>query len=189
MILRQAEENDAIIFFLDESTTKSECHRGRTWGIKGLTPIVRATGSRYRLNIISVVSSEGILRYRTFTGKMDRFMFVDSLKSLVRSVDKPVIIITDGHSAHRAKYTQEYVAQEPKILGLHLLPGYSPELNPDEQVWNQLKAKLGKAALKTKDEFISFVRSKLRSLQNMPEVVKGFFRLRDTSYACRQCYL
>ena len=53
------------------------------------------------------------------------------------------------------------MAQEPKILGLHLLPGYSPELNPDEQVWNQLKAKLGKAALKTKDEFISFVRSDL----------------------------
>ncbi|WP_101746541.1 transposase [Endozoicomonas acroporae] len=80
-------------------------------------------------------------------------------------------------------------SKRPKLLGLHLLPSYSPELNPDEQVWNQLKEKLGKAALKTKDEFIDFVRSKMRALQKTPEVVKGFFRLHDTSYACRQCYL
>ena len=142
-IIQQAEEQDAIIFFLDESTAKSESHRGRTWGIKGLTPVVKTTGSRHRLNLISVVSSEGIMRYKTFTGSMDRFAFVDYLKSLVRSVDKPIIVITDGHPAHRAKFTKEYVEQEPRLLGLHLLPGYSPELNPDEQVWNHLKEELG----------------------------------------------
>ena len=68
------------------------------------------------------------MRYKTFTGSMDRFAFVDYLKSLVRSVDKPIIVITDGHPAHRAKFTKEYVEQEPRLLGLHLLPGYSPEL-------------------------------------------------------------
>ena len=188
-ILQQAEEQDAIIFFLDESTAKSESHRGRTWGIKGLTPVVKTTGSRRRLNLISVVSSEGIMRYKTFTGSMDRFAFVDYLKSLVRSVDKPIIVITDGHPAHRAKFTKEYVEQEPRLLGLHLLPGYSPELNPDEQVWNHLKEKLGKTALKTKEEFIEFIRSKMKSLQKMPEAVKGFFRLPDTSYACRKYHL
>lgn len=184
-ILQQAEDQDAIIFYLDESTAKSESHRGRTWGIRGLTPVVKSTGSRHRLNLISVVSSDGVMRYKTFTGSMDRFMFVDYLKSLVRCVDRPVIVITDGHPAHRAKYTKEYVEQEPRILGLHLLPGYSPELNPDEQVWNYLKEKLGKTALKTKEEFITFIRSKMRGLQKMPETVKGFFRLHDTSYACR----
>ena len=116
-------------------------------------------------------------------------MFVKYLKSLIRSVDKPVIIITDGHPAHRAKYTKDYVEQEPKLLGLHLLPSYSPELNPDEQVWNHLKEKLGKTALKTKADFIEFIRSKMRALQKMPEAVKGFFRWHNTGYACRQCYL
>ena len=53
------------------------------------------------------------MRYKTFTGSMDRFAFVDYLKSLVRSVDKPIIVITDGHPAHRAKFTKEYVEQEP----------------------------------------------------------------------------
>ena len=103
---------------------------------------------------------------------MDRFAFVDYLKSLVRSVEKPFIIITDGHSAHRAKYTKEYVEQEPKLLGLHLLPSYSPELNPDEQVWNYLKEKLGKTALKTKEDFVGFIRSKMKSLQKLPVSAK-----------------
>ena len=71
---------------------------------------------------------------------------------------------------------------------MQLLSGDSPDLNPDEQVWNQLKEKLGKAAFKTKDDFVSFVTSKMRSLQNMPEVVKVFFRPHDTCYACRSDY-
>ena len=185
-LLKQAGKEGAIIFFLDESTAKSESHRGLTWGLKGQTPVVKATGSRHRLNLISAVSSEGLLRYKTFTGKMDRFAFVVFLKQLVKSVGQPIIVITDGHPAHRAKWVQEYVKKEPRLLGVHLLPGYSPELNPDEQVWNQLKERLGKVALKTKEDFIRFIRSKMKSLQKKSKVVSGFFRLFDTKYACRQ---
>ncbi|MCK5894370.1 MAG: transposase [Endozoicomonadaceae bacterium] len=61
------------------------------------------TGSRHRLNLISVVSSEGAMRYQTFTGTMDQHVFVKYLKLLVRSITKPMIIITDGHPAHRLK--------------------------------------------------------------------------------------
>lgn len=185
-ILRLADEKDAIIFFLDESTAKSEHHRGRTWGPKGLTPIVNTTGSRHRLNLISVVSSEGILRYKTFTGSMDTQAFIKYLKSLVQAVQKPIIVITDGHPAHRSKLTQDYVKSEPKLLGFHLLPSYSPELNPDEQVWNYLKDGLGKIALKTQKEFESYIRSRMRKLQKLPAAVAGFFRHMDTQYACRQ---
>lgn len=177
------------MFFLDESTAKSESHRGRTWGKRGLTPVVRATGSRHRLNLISAVSSEGLLRYKTFSDRMDRFAFVQFLKGLVRSVDKPVIVVTDGHPAHKSRHVREYVDKEPRLLGLHILPGYSPALNPDEQVWNYLKGKLGKTALKTKGEFIAFIRNTMHSLQKLPDIVSGFFRHADTRYACRQSYL
>ena len=132
--MRLADENDAIIFFLDESTAKSEHHRGRTWGPRGLTPVVKTTGSRHRLNLISVVSSDGTLRYKTFTGKMNQHAFIKYLKSLVRSSENPIIIVTDGHPAHRSKLVKKYVEAEPGLLGLYLLPSYSPELNPDEQV-------------------------------------------------------
>ncbi|MGI9278107.1 MAG: hypothetical protein ACR2PX_00495 [Endozoicomonas sp.] len=71
------------------------------------------------------MSTEGLLRYKTLTGSVNRFALVNFSRSLARGVDKPMIVITDGHPAHRAKYTKEYVAQEPKLMGLHLLPGYS----------------------------------------------------------------
>ena len=74
---------------------------------------------------------------------------------------------------------------ESGMLGLHLLPSYSTELNPDEQVWNYLKDELGKVALKTKEEFIAYIRSRMKKLQKMPDIVAGFFRRIDTQYACR----
>lgn len=184
-IRSQADAEEAVIFFLDESTAKSEAHRGRTWGRRGQTPTVRVTGARHRLNLISAVSSEGLLRYKTFTGKLDQWAFIRFLKSLLKSVRKPVIIITDGHPAHRAKSVRDFVEKDPRLLGLHLLPGYSPELNPDELVWNYLKEKLGKVALKTKEDFVRFIRKTMKRLQGLPHIVAGFFRQYHTAYACR----
>lgn len=120
---------------------------------------------------------------------MDRFAFVSFLKTLVKSVIQPVIVVTDSHLAHREKVISEYIESESKSLGVHLLPAYSPEYNSDEQVWNQLKGKLGKVASKTKDDFIGFIRSRMKSLQKRPKVVSGFFRLLDTKYACRESYV
>ncbi|WP_281648352.1 IS630 family transposase [Parendozoicomonas sp. Alg238-R29] len=184
-IRTQADEEDAIIFFLDESTAKSEAHRGRTWGLRGQTPTVRVTGARHRLNLISAVSSEGLLRYKTFTGKLDQWAFIRFLKSLLSSVRKPVIIITDGHPAHRAKSVRQFVEKEPRLLGLHLLPSYSPELNPDELAWSYLKQKLGKVAHRSKENFIRLIRKTMKPLQNSPKTVAGFFRQYHTAYACR----
>lgn len=106
----------------------------------------------------------------------------DFMRRLISSVSLTAFVFPCDNSVvyqaapHQAKYSQEHVAREPKILGLQSLSGDSPELNPDEQVWNQLKEKLGKAAFKTKDDFARFVTSKMRSLQNMPELVKVFFQ-------------
>ena len=111
-----------------------------------------------------------------------------SLVSLTAFVFPRDISMVYQAAPHQAKYARECVAKEPKILVCSCYSGNSPELNPDEQVWNQLKEKLGKAAFNTKDDFVSFVTSKMRSLQNMPEVVKVFFRLHDACYACRSDY-
>ncbi len=172
-IRSQAVAEDVIIFFLDESAAKSDAHRGRTWGQRGRTPRVKVTGARHRPNLISTVSSEGLLRYKTFTGKLDQWAFIGFLKSPLKSDRKPVIIITDGHPAHRAKSVRAFVEKEPRLLGLHLLPSYSPELNPDELAWNYLKEKLGKVALKTKHDFILFIRRAMkRRLHLIPFTVK-----------------
>jgi transposase len=69
-------------------------------------------------------------------------------------------------------------------LHLFFLPPYSPELNPDEQVWNYVKHHgVAKAALQGRDELKKFVLARLRSLQKLSWTVRMFFLTPDTQYA------
>ena len=78
----------------------------------------------------------------------------------------------------------QWIAEQAGRIRLFLLPGYSPELNPDELVWNSLKNHgLGKRAYSSKNEMKKIAISHMRRLQKMPEVIKGFFRKPSTIYA------
>jgi transposase len=69
-------------------------------------------------------------------------------------------------------------------LQLFFLPPYSPELNPDEQVWNYVKHHgVAKAVLRSGNELKHFVMARLRSLQKMPWTIRMFFLTPDTQYA------
>lgn len=81
----------------------------------------------------------------------------------------PVFLILDGHAVHRSRPVREYVAGQKGQLQLFFLPPYSPELNPDEQVWNYVKHHgAGKAVLRTASDLRQFVLARLRSLQRLP---------------------
>ena len=133
-----AEENNALIYFADESSTRSDYHSGTTWRKKGRTPVVEATGARFGINLISADSGEGTIRYMTINGRFNADQFIRFLKQLVHTHDRPVLVVADGHSAHKAKKVLKYLQQEPRLLGIHILPTYSPELNPNEYAWNQV---------------------------------------------------
>jgi transposase len=61
---------------------------------------------------------------------------------------------------------------------------YSPELNPDEQVWNQLKHhRIGKIFIKSLDDMVEKVGSALRSIQRTPALIRSFFQHRECRYA------
>ncbi|WP_269077850.1 IS630 family transposase [Endozoicomonas montiporae] len=189
-IRQQAEESNALIYFADESSVRSDYHSGTTWAKKGCTPIVEATGARFSINMISAVSAEGTMRYMTIPGRFNTDVFICFLKQLVTSHDRPIIVVTDGHPAHKAKKVQKYIEQEPRLLGVHILPAYSPELNPDESVWGYLKSgHLGRMTLRTKGQFLRAVRTCLKSLQRLPRKIQGFFRSEHTAYACLETFV
>ena len=56
-----AKKERAVIFFSDESGVRSDFHAGTTWGIRGQTPVVRHTGKRFHLNMLSAISAKGEL--------------------------------------------------------------------------------------------------------------------------------
>jgi transposase len=111
-------------------------------------------------------------------------VFITFLKRLMYGRRRPVFLIVDGHPAHRAKVAKAYVDSLGGKLKLFSLPPYSPELNPDELVWNDVKNNGVARSLVTKPEDLkNAVVSRLRYLQKTPKHVRSFFQAPETKYA------
>jgi transposase len=182
-IRAEAKMLKAQIFFGDEAGLRSDFHAGTTWGEKGKTPVVVSTGRRHSLNMISAISPRGDLRFMVVKGGIGAKVFIGFLKRLLQGSDRPIFLVLDRHPAHVAKMTKAFVASTKGRLRVFFLPPYSPELNPDEYVWNNLKANVGRKMTTHAEEMKSRVVSHLRSLQKNPEKVRSFFRSPTTSYA------
>ena len=175
-IRKQAKAEGATIYFADEAGIRSDYHAGTTWAPIGRTPVVKATGARFSLNMLSAVSAQGALRFMVHEGTVNATVFIDFCRRLLRDHPGPVYLVVDGHPAHRARATTEFVASTQSRLRLFLLPGYSPELNPDEWVWKNVKHdRTGKTTVTSKDDLKATVISALRRLQKLPALVRGFF--------------
>ena len=101
--------------------------------------MVKATGARHSLNMISAVTAQGLLRFSTYTGSLTGARFIEFCKKLLHDTTGPVYLIVDGHPTHRSKLVKQFVASTDGQLKLFVLPAYSPQLNPDEWVWKNVK--------------------------------------------------
>ena len=179
---RRAQRRGAVIYFVDECAVRSDHHRGTTWGAVGQTPVVPDGGGRWRLNLISAVTARGDLRFGTFPGRMSAERFIAFLQKLRRDTDRPIIVIADNASYHTAGKVKRFVAASEGEIELHHLPPYAPEYNPDEQVWNQAKRRLGQRFIDGAQTLKQAMVNILRSLQKQPALIRSFFRLKDTRY-------
>jgi transposase len=178
-----AKVEGATVYFADEAGIRSDYHAGTTWAPIGRTPVVKATGARHHLNMISAVTAQGLLRFSTYTGGFTAARFIEFCKKLMNDADGPVYLVVDGHPAHRAKIVTEFVASTHGRLKLFVLPAYSPQLNPDEWVWKNIKHdRVGRTSVTGPDEFKAKVISALRRLQKMPRLVRAFFADPDLRY-------
>ena len=182
-IRKLAKETGAEIWFEDESGVRSDYHGGTTWSPKGQTPVVRTTGARYRYNMISAVAPKGDLRFMLTKKAVTAPVFVEFLKRLMQGMTRPVFLIVDGHPVHRSAKVQQYVASTKGRLQLFFLPPYSPELNPDEQVWVEVKSKgIGRRVITSASQMFSTLLGLLRSLQRSPKKIRSFFEHPETCY-------
>lgn len=178
-----AKKERATLYFADEAGVRSDFHSGTTWAPKGQTPIVEATGQRYGVHMISAISPRGDMRFMTIEGKMNAGKFIEFLKRLLHNAERPVFLIVDGHPSHRARKVFDFVRKTNGKLRLFFLPPYSPELNPDELVWNHLKNHgVGKRVVRSRDELKRVVSSHLRFLQKTPRLIRAFFREPNVRY-------
>jgi transposase len=173
----------ASIYFQDESGIRSDFHSGTTWAPKGQTPVIEVTGARFSLNMIGAIDMRGQFRFIVVKGGVSAQQICDFLVRLMHNAEKPVFLIWDGHPTHRSKKVKECIASFKGKLEVYTLPSYSPELNPAEQVWNNVKNHgVGRKKVFGPDQLKSMVIGHLRRLQKLPSIVRSFFRHHECEY-------
>ena len=183
-IRKLAAKAGADIYFGDEAGVRSDHHSGSTWSPRGVTPEVHTTGARFGFNMISAVSPRGLLRFMIVDGKVHAGVLIEFCQRLLQGAVRPVFLIVDGHPSHKARKVTEWIDKQAGRLRLFLLPGYSPELNPDELVWNGVKNHaLGKLPHTDKPTMRRAAESYLRSLQRSPQRIKALFQKSSVRYA------
>jgi transposase len=186
-IRTQARREGGMVLWLDEMGVRSDATAGRSWAPVGQTPVIKGTGKRFRVNMLSAISNAGRLRFRLFTGSFTAAVFIEFLGRLLRdSGGRKVHLIVDGHPVHRAELVSAWVGRHAEGIQLHFLPGYSPELNPVELLNQDVKANAaGRRRARSAAELTSQLRSYLRRRQRQPEVVARFFTHPNTCYAAQ----
>lgn len=181
---RRARKHGATIFFLDEAGFSSEPNLGRTYGLKGQTPVVKTTGQRQKVSAISAVSARGGFWCQVYTGMLNAGRFVEFLKAFRRGGRGKVFLVVDGHPSHRAKVVAAYVAACRGELELHFLPPYAPDLNPDEFVWQYAKTNgVAKKPLARNESLRERVATDLKAIKAQPKLVRSFFHAPSVVYA------
>jgi transposase len=184
-IRAQARREGGVVLWLDEMGVRSDAATGRSWAPVGQTPVIKRTGKRFRVNMISAISNAGMLRFQLFVGSFSGPVFIDFLGRLLRDMGgQKVHLIVDGHPVHRAKLVSAWVGRHAEQIQLHFLPGYSPELNPVELLNHDVKANAaGRQRARSAKELRGQLHGYLRWRQRQPEVLVRFFEHPTTRYA------
>ena len=180
----RAKRERAVVLWGDEMGIRSDHGRGRSYAPAGATPVVKKAGRRFGCNVIQAVGNRGELWFRVFEGRFTQDVFIDFLRRLIKTAaGRKVILVVDGHPAHRGARARAFVAANAELLEVVYLPGYSPDLNPAEYLNNDTKHGVLAKRPATPDGLINATRRHLHRRQKQPVVVANFFRHPAVAYA------
>jgi transposase len=182
IIQKIAKKERATIFWGDEMGLRSDHNVGRTYGVKGKTPIVKRTGNRFSCNMISTITNLGKLSFMVFDENFTEDVFLKFLKRSIRQSDRKMFLIVDNHRAHKSKKVSTWLTINADHIRVYYLPSYCPELNPDEFLNQDVKSHLGKQRLHTKSQMVKTLNSHLKMRQKQPHVIQNFVRGCDPRY-------
>ena len=173
----EAKTKGAELFFTDETAIQNVANYSRGYSPKGVTPVLKIQAKRMHINMISAISTSGMVKFALSSKSIDSDAFIDFADRLLREVGKPIVLVADNLRAHHSKKTQQWMKDHNDMISLHYFPAYSPELNPDEYLNNDLKHNMGsRAQAKTEKDLENIAMDFMSALEKDPEHVKSYFR-------------
>jgi len=182
-IVRTAKRQKAEIYFWDESGFRADAVQGKTWSAKGQTPVVKVPGQRQGISAASAVNSKGAFWFATYSGGLNGEGFVALLRRMMKGRRKPIHLVVDGLPAHKTTVVRTYIDSLQGKLTLHFLPGYAPDLNPDELVWSYAKRTgVARSPLRAGEKLADRVHAQLANIASRPDLVRSFFMHPSVAY-------
>jgi len=175
-IRRAVRKYQAILYFEDEANISLTALLGKTWAPRGKTPKQAVTGSHGGISAMSAITRSGQLIFRLHDKRIKSEEVIDFLEQMLKHHSRRhLVVVMDQAPPHTSQRTMEFIASHPRLHVFHL-PTYSPDWNPDEQVWNHLKhQELQGHQARTKAELKDLVNTKLKTMSTNNELLNGIF--------------
>ena len=179
----QAKREGADIFFWDESGFRADAVHGKTWGAKGQTPIVTRPGQRQSGSAASAVNARGAFWFCVYQGALTAELFIELLGQMMKGRKRGVHLVLDSLPAHKKASVRDYVQSTGGRLALHFLPGYAPDLNPDELVWSHVKRTgTARRPLRAGEKLATRIKDELQAVKRDQALVRSFFKAKSVAY-------
>jgi transposase len=183
-IKKRAAKENAVIYFGDETGMRSDHQAGRSYAPAGETPVIKKTGQRFSLNMISAISNKGYLQFMIIDGRFNSEVFETFLKQMIKYSRQKIYFVTDGHPAHKTKKLNEWLRVNKNKVEVFFLPPYSPELNPQEYVNQDVKTNvIGKKRPINKAQMHTNIEDFMYSRKNDRKQVQKYFHVSHVRYA------
>jgi transposase len=183
-IQKVAAKLGADIFFEDEAGVGIMTRSGRTWGEVNSPPTVIASDQRGGYNVLSAITAQGpTLYYAIEEESINSDVYIAFLAKILSQHPRPIVLMADHASFHGSQKVRDFVRAHRHQIRVFFLPKHAPELNPDEQVWNEIKhRKIGREPIIDLLDLNTRLRLNLYRLKNDAERIFSFFHLKDTKY-------
>ena len=178
-VRKKAQREGRTIVFIDEAGFYLLPAGVWTYAPRGQTPLLRVPLTRDHWSAISAITPEGKLYMMVQERAFDGPTIVRFLRHLLRHIPGQLLIIWDGLPAHRSQAVKDFLAQgAAKRIHLEQLPGYAPDLNPDEGIWRYLKyVEMKNLCCHTLDELGYELRKATARLRHKTDVILSCFKL------------
>lgn len=183
-IKKRAKKENATIYFEDEVGMRSDHQAGKSYAPKGQTPVIKKTGQRFCLNMVSAISNKGHVEFMILDGTFNGGVFLEFLAQLIKYKQQKIFLVVDGHSAHKTKAVKAWLEENKSRIELFFLPPYSPELNAQEYVNQDLKTNvIGKKRPINKAQMRNNVEEFMNNRKNDRRQVQKYFQESHVQYA------
>ena len=149
----------------------------KTWSQKGRRPGTKTKENRDRISVTSAVTHDGNLYFMIKEGSMDSNDTIRFLEQLLSEIHGFLYMFWDNITIHRSRIVKDFLETHNDRLITGRIPAYSPELNPDEYVWNALKyQELPNFCPESMDYLKSKVTLTMNKLKSDPEKMKRIIK-------------